>query len=139
MYNSEFGFGGQLVRASYSRTITMDPIEAKVEGKAIVIAATGNWHPNFIRVPAFDPFVSVGIAHSFVKSSASITKAPAQPDFSGIPGMPKPEMPKVEVDGDSTYLIGSLNGRYFVDKNLSVIGSLGFGLSTFTIGMDYLF
>lgn len=129
LYSNNFGFNAQAYYASYGTELTAGPAKLQVKNRAITVAALGNYHPSFIHVPMLDPFLSVGLAHSFVKTTASAASA-EQPELA---------LPPITASGDSTFLVGSLNARYFLDRNLSVLGSLGLGLSTLTLGIDYLF
>ncbi len=129
LYTKEFGFGGQFFYSSYGADMTAGPIQASVSSKAYTFAALGHYHPSFIHVQNFDPYASLGIAHSFVKSEATVSGADVS--VASLPG--------ISVDSDSTFIVASLSGRYFFDDSLSVVGTLGLGLSTFILGMDYLF
>jgi hypothetical protein len=130
IYTPEFGFGAQFFRATYGTEISVGPMQAKFTHTSFTVVGLGNFHPGFIRVRSFDPFLSVGLAHSFVSSKGEMK--------SDVP-MPAGAVPEVKVGGNSTFLVASLNGRYFFDRNLSAVGSLGLGLSTLTVGLDYLF
>ncbi len=131
MYNEEFGFGAQGYHAAYSTEIAAGPLKAEMSTKAITIVGLGNYHPAFIKAKNFDPYISVGLAHSFVKTTGTIQGDPEMQARGPMPGL--------EVKGDRSFMVGSLNARYFLDKNLSAVGSLSLGLSTLTLGMDYLF
>ena len=129
-YLREFSFALQGHRAAYSTEVSVGDIKMEFSTQAITLALLGSYHFVIPKAPAFDPYLSVGVAHSFVSAKAKLTGVP-QEFASSIPA------PKVE--GSPTFLVASANARYFLDPNLSVVGSLALGLSTVTVGMDYLF
>jgi hypothetical protein len=129
-YLRNFSFALQGHRAAYSTEVSVGDVKIDFSTQAITLALLGSYHFVIPKAPAFDPYLSVGIAHSFVSSKAKLT---------GIPQEFAESIPAPKVEGSPTFLVASANGRYFLDPNLSVVGSLALGLSTVTVGMDYLF
>lgn len=121
-YNDIFGFSGGVYHASYEAKLAVGPLEADVKTRALTFALQGNLHPTFVKVANLDPFVALGLAHTLVSAKTSV-----------------PGLVEAEAKTSRTFLVGSVNARYFLDPKLSVVGSLGFGLSTFTFGLDYRF
>lgn len=129
-YLKEFSFALQGHRAAYSTEVSAGDMKMEFSTQAITIALLGSYHFVMPKAPAFDPYLSVGIAHSFISTKAILMGVPSE--FAG-------SIPAPKVKGSPTFLVASANGRYFLDTNLSVVGSLALGLSTVTVGMDYLF
>lgn len=130
MYSREFGFGFQAHRASYSTEIALGDMKAEFTNTAFTLALMGNYHFVIKKAPAFDPYLTVGVAHSFISAKAN---------FTGPMAELANNLPAVKAKTGKTFLVGAINGRYFIDPNLSVVGSLALGLSTLSVGMDYLF
>ena len=127
LYSADFGLGAQLYHAAYSTKVSVGPINAEFSHRAITAVLLGSYHPLFIKVKSLDPYVSAGVAHTFMSSKGELVD--------GSSGA----LPTINVENDSTFLVASLNLRYFLDQHLSVVGTLNLGLSAVGLGVDYLF
>lgn len=132
LYSNQFGFGMQTYYSGYKVSATLGPITSTTKVTAITVAGLGNFHPPIAKMPkALDPYLTLGLGHTFVSTKVS-TNYPA-----GYPqGL---EVPVATAEGSTTFLVASASLRYFFDEHLSGVGTLGLGLNTISFGMDYLF
>lgn len=119
-----FGLGGQVNYARYQTDYAVGPQSGEWKYEAWTFVLYGAFHADVLRVKNLDTFVTTGIAHNVLNS-----------DWQSNTGMANPGHAK----GNSTGLMAYLNARYFVDSSLGFTASIGSGVGTLAIGIDYLF
>jgi hypothetical protein len=124
MFRQNFGIGGQLHYSNYNSAYGFGPYHGEWTYSAWTVLGYGSFHPDIFKVSNLDTFVTGGIAHTFISAR-----------WSSNMSFPEPN----NADSGSTYLVAYLNARYFFDPQWSVIASIGTGLGTLGLGMDYLF
>jgi hypothetical protein len=128
MMRPNVGLNLQLHYASYDTTYAVGPISGKFTYTVTIPVVAANFHFDAFQVKRLDTYATIGIAHSFVES-----KWEQDSNAFNFPA------PKGTAKSDSTFFIGYLNARYFIDRNWSFNVAAGSGLGNFGLGMDYLF
>jgi hypothetical protein len=124
MVRPNFGFSLQVFNSSYSTKYSVGPLAGRWDYSVWTFDLLGNFHADLLGVRNLDTFVSGGVGRSILTSkwtSSSDLPAPANTETS------------------RTFLMASLNARYFIDSKWSFLISAGTGAGTFGFGADYLF
>lgn len=124
MVRPNLGLGLQARYTSYSNRWSSTFFSGRYDYTATTIAATGNLHADVFKVRNLDTFATAGLGHTFLTSRWSSSDQIVDPGTG---------------DASTTFLLAYINARYFVDSSWSFTASLGTGLGTLGLGMDYLF
>lgn len=121
------GIGAQVHHSGYSSKFGNAIYNGEWNYDIWVLNAYGAFHVDLFKVKELDTYATAGLGRTFVSSSVKSSSA----------DMPTNEFAATASSG--FFLTANINGRYFFTKNLSGVATLGLGLGTLGLGMDYLF
>lgn len=124
MVHPNFGLNGQFHHAAYSTKYNVGFASGEWKYTAWTLVAAGTLHGDLFRVKNLDTYATVGLGHSIFNSSWKSNFNLSNPG---------------NAETNKTFLVATLNARYFVDSRWGFSGSLGTGLGVLGIGLDYLF
>ena len=119
-YNERVGIGAWLDTWSYGETLAFGGAVYDWDVRYIALAATGAYHFPVREEPRLDPFAGMALGYYVVSTSGV--------NFSGV-----------SYNGSTSRLfLGAFGGaRWAFNNNVSGVVRLGFGSTTFTIGLDF--
>lgn len=124
MITDNFGVGGAYGYSTYQTTVHAGGFKGTYTYDVHVFAALGSYHFNVFQVKNLDTYVSAGLGRTVLRSEWSSNTGLADQN---------------SADSSSTYLLGYVTARYFINSRLGFTGSLGTPIGTLAVGMDYLF
>jgi opacity protein-like surface antigen len=124
MLSSNFGIIGRIDYGSYSSVFGAGPIEGTWKYKIWAFTVMGALHADFLKVPNFDPYVSLGLGHSIFSTSWTSNVGSLEP---------------IGADSSSFYIAAYLNFRYFLNSTWGLQASLGTGMGLLSLGVDCVF
>jgi hypothetical protein len=124
MVSPNFGIGGQYHYSTYTHTIRVGELKGTYEYDAHVYLLYGSYHFDLFKVRNLDTYISAGFGRTVLKSNWTSNSGLADAG---------------SADSSSTYLLGYVNARYFINSNFAFTGSVGTPIGTLALGMDYLF
>jgi hypothetical protein len=119
-------FGAQLVLShdTYSTSFGAQTITGTWRYSVWALTALASFHADFLKVPNFDPYITLGLGRSFVSSSWDTNMGTIQP---------------VTSDSGGFFVAAYLHARYFLSSAWAVDAQIGTGYGTFGFGVDYVF
>jgi len=119
------GVGATVGYSGYSEDISAGFYTGNWSYSNILILANGNYHFDLLKNEKIDTWGGLSIGYNVASVSWEFTKNTLN----------LPEPATVSAGG---FVVGlSANGRYFINDNLSIAASLGFGMGILQIGIDY--
>lgn len=125
MFRKNWGLGAHFGYSTYDSSVVSGPVTEKWEYTVMTFVLQGSLHADLFQVENLDTYATLGLGRTFVSSKFT----------SNIRGLPAIG----SADGDTTFLVAYLNARYFFDPQFAATASVGLGLGTLGLGLDYLF
>jgi hypothetical protein len=126
MLGPNIGINGQIQHGSYTSAFSVGPFSGQWNYKIWTVTALGAFHADLFKLPNFDPYVTVGLGHSFYSVEWSS-------DVNGLAS------PNVGAESGSFFVAAYLNFRYFINSAWGVSASIGTGMGLLGLGVDYVF
>jgi hypothetical protein len=124
MINENFGVGGGYGYANYTNTVHVGGLKGQYRYDAHVYTVTGSYHFDLFKARNLDTYISAGVGRTVLKHKWHSNTGLAD---------------RGSAKGNSTYLLGYANFRYFVNSKFAFTGSLGAPVGTLALGADFLF
>ena len=125
MVTPNIGVGGAFAYGSYNNKFGNGLYNGEWDYTVYSLAVLGNFHADIFKVKNLDTFVTFGLGHALLSSKWRTNDSR--------------QAPLVAADSSTSFFLAYVNARYFLNSKWGLTGSLGTGLGTLAVGVDYLF